>query len=113
MPLSLNPNVQLDYVLKSDRDLEDKQPTFKLKILTDELYGEFHKLLKVFKSQSDEEEDPSALADVVFYGVAGWENMGKDYSKDAMREILTVAELAELLHEILTLNELRAKEKKE
>ena len=115
MPLYLNPNVNLDYVLKSDLEIEkEKQPTFHLKILTDARYTEFQKLLKVFKKQSDNEENPSALADIVFYAMSSWKNMGNnEYSKESIREILTVTELAELFREILRLNEITSAEKKE
>ena len=112
MPLKLNPGVQVDYVLESDRDIKENQPSFKLKIITVEMFNQYQALLKAVQS-ADESDQMRASANALMFGLESWKNMGgHELSVDAIMNTFTLMELNELSAALAKLNQLTVKEKK-
>lgn len=116
MPLSLEPGQQFPIVLDSDADKpKESQPTFFCK--SQAMRGQL-KLGKVFDLYTDnpdiELEDLfQKTVDALSEVIVGWKNMGdREYSRDALMDILSWSEARELLQKVMYNRHLTFDEKK-
>jgi hypothetical protein len=114
MPIALEPNQSFPVVLDSDKDKPaETRPTFlaksqsmrgqrKIGAVLDYMHKEGVKTDDLFDKSID------VLADVL----SGWENMGRNYCKEALEDVLDYAEARELLSKVSANQHVTKEEKK-
>jgi len=116
MPLFFEPGQKYPIILDSDADKPiDVQPTFYARSQSMRGQQRVGTVLDLWTSSPNIsiaelfDETIAVLAEVF----VGWQNMGgKEYSADAMREILTYTEARELLRKVMFNQHITATEKK-
>lgn len=97
MPRALEPDVTFDVVLESDRDKpSDSRPTFVYRSLT---CREWSKAAGFFDHASGltAAEFVEQIVEVASIGLVGWRNMGIEFDKSKLLDVVTPAEARELL----------------
>lgn len=103
MPKSLDTTDRIVFVLASDADkAKDVQPRLIGQVLT---LGRQRKLMAAVK-QMQQAEDPeaktNAALDAVVVCLSGWENFGREFSREAIEDLLTIGEITEIINAIIT-----------
>lgn len=97
MPLSADPDRLAEFSLATDRDKPaESRPVFLCRFMT---RREHQKIDDLF-SRALAEDDPSArwqlLRQIIEIGVVGWRNFGREFSIDAIADVLSDLEIWEL-----------------
>lgn len=98
MPIACDPTQSVWFSLDSDKPKpEPSRPQFQARFLTCRQTRQVGELVQEAAKLSDVEAE-GKLLDAIMIGVIGWRNMphGKPFSRDAIADTLTVAELYEL-----------------
>jgi len=98
MPILTDPRAKIEYILKSDRDRPaNDQGVFIFKILTAALWKKVAAHSDAFdKSQTGAETLDCAIA-VIKEVLVGWRNLKLDFDLNKIEELLTPAEITELM----------------
>lgn len=105
MPKSLNPNERLVMVLACDQELpRETQPRFFAKPLT---VAGIKKVQQLATAGSTD-----AIIDAVMMCLTGWENMDREFTANAVADVLTIGECTEIIEFCLSGGKLDGAEKK-
>lgn len=114
MPLCMDPQARVPYVLESDRGKE-KPPTFFLRPLTVRLFREANTI----DDQMRGAEDPiTVLMNGIRLGLVGWENVTSEEGKpipfaaESLEDVIGMQEAVELIRAVNTAGKLSIDEKK-
>ena len=103
MPKSLDTTDRIVFVLASDADKpKDVQPRLIGQVLT---LGRQRKLMTAVKQMqqaADPEAKTNAALDAVVICLSGWENFGREFSREAIEDLLTIGEITEIINAIIT-----------
>ena len=114
MPLAIDPEARVPYVLESDRGKE-KPPKFFLRPLT---VRQFRVANSIDERMNAAEDSVTVLMDGVRAGLVGWENITNvsgqpiPYDPEALEDVLSMTEAVELMRAVQTAGKLDASEKK-
>lgn len=112
MPLFLEPDQKYPVVLDCDKD-KTPAPTFFAK--SQSMRGQ-QKVAECLNKLTDEETTTPQLFDATVETLGevlvGWSNMGREYSVEALRDVLSYSEARELLRKIMYNQHLQTEEKK-
>lgn len=118
MPRALEPGVTFDVVLDCDKDKpEGERPRFIYRSLTCREWAKANSFYEKSLSESSSEAVVNSMAECASIGLAGWVNISKDgveipFSVDALQDVVTFAEMQELLNKQLRGNVPNGDEKK-
>jgi hypothetical protein len=102
MPKSLDRDDRIVFVLKSDAGKpRDIQPRLIGSVLTLGKQKQLSKALSSTKTE-DAEGKLNAAIDAVMVCLSGWENFGREFSREALEDILTINEINEIIDAIVT-----------
>ena len=103
MPKSLDTTDRIVFVLASDADKpRDVQPRLIGQVLTLSRQRKLMAAVKQMQQLKDADEQIEAALDAVEVCLSGWENFGREYSREALCEVLTIAEIREVIDAIVT-----------
>jgi hypothetical protein len=114
MPIALEPGEGFPVVLDSDASKPaESRPTFLAK--SQSMRGQ-RKIAAVLDYMHEEEVKTDDLFDrsIAALGevIVGWKNMGRDYSKEALEDVLDYSEARELLRKVSANQHVTKEEKK-
>jgi hypothetical protein len=102
MPKSLDRDDRIVFVLRSDADKpRDIQPRLIGSVLTLGKQKQLSKALASMKT-ADAEGKLNAAIDAVMVCLSGWENFGREFSLEALEDLLTINEINEIIDAIVT-----------
>jgi|694.fasta_scaffold51508_6 hypothetical protein len=102
MPKSLDRDDRIVFVLNSDAGKpRDIQPRLIGSVLTLGKQKQLSKALSSTKTE-DAEGKLNAAIDAVMVCLSGWENFGREFSREALEDILTINEINEIIDAIVT-----------
>lgn len=118
MPIALEPNQSFDVVLPSDKDKPaESRPTFIAR--TQSMRGQRQTLKAIDDSVDTKNEDLThelmfkIVLDELERVLVGWRNMGeRDFSRDALEDVLSFREARELLMMVAHNQAVQPEEKK-
>jgi hypothetical protein len=96
MPRKLEAGGTYDYVLETDRDVI-QPPTFKLAILSSRDDDKLSEHTAAWRATTDRAVKSQEMRSALTLAVKGWSNMGREFSIEALEDLLTKRELFELL----------------
>lgn len=101
MPLKLEPNQTFDVCLDIDKDKPaDTRPVFEVRVLSVREQRKISAALEKAMQAETTDGYYDGLVDLIDDVVTGWRNMGQDYSKEALEDVLVHVEMRELLAKI-------------
>lgn len=113
MPIALDPSETFLFCLPSDEPKpEAERPQFECRYLTCRQVRLLRQARDAAVAASTDDEAEKRILDAVTPHLAGWKNFGRDFSRDALAETLTVVELLRLPELMVTgasLSELQKK----
>ena len=116
MPLKLEPGQTFDVYLKTDAEKPpETRPTFMVNVVS---VRDSRNIANAIEQLTDlnnldtTDQFYDGLLDLAEKHVAGWRNMGQEFSREALQDLLTYLELRELLNWIQLGQHMTADEKK-
>lgn len=98
MPKFLDTNDRIVFVLASDADKpKNVQPRLIGQVLTVNRQLKLMTAVKQMQQLADPEVKTNAALDAVMSCLSGWENFGREFSREAVGDILTIGEITEII----------------
>lgn len=103
MPKSLDTSDRIVFVLASDADKpKDVQPRLVGQVLTLGRQRKLMAAIRKMESAKDAESQVEAALDAVEVCLSGWENFGREFSREALEDMLTIGEIKEIIDAIVS-----------
>jgi len=102
MPKSLDTTDRIVFVLASDADKpKATQPRLIGQVLTLGRQKKLMAAVKQMQQDADPEAKTNAALDAVVICLSGWENFGREFSREAIEDLLTIGEITEIINAII------------